>query len=437
MQLGETVNLFSRKGRKFVTVFLAEGNTKDANGVGLADSYLEEFGRQMVADRIGHTALAYPTAGHPKWKNAPLSLVQSGNTTAIASFYKRQAEDNRIGTYISTFVKKIPETGKRRLLGTFEITDPVYQKMWDEKKFPRWNSTSLYELERNREGFITKAIPIDNCSVNDPHYGIQRAGIYHVCDGDKAEECISQAQQIIIKQSGGICSLCKNSSAQLFTEFFNANNPLIELQEILQSGDLTEESSNPSTTDVTNNQSAAEGEKTLPDTTQTKVVVEENKEGKEVTNKEKQSQQEGEERDWKAYAKELEQTLMSSKKDVDENYVSKKEFAKLTKELRLNKINAALGNLRKQLPTLFKDDDDFASKVAVFNNLKMTDDEVLEHIARTNEMYLPIIKENKKLSQSGNLTPYGIDVDSITNNLKSSGQQDDNNKQKVITVGDL
>lgn len=434
MQLGETVNLFSRKGRKFVTVFLAEGNTKDANGVGLADSYLEEFGRQMVADRIGHTALAYPTAGHPKWKNAPLSLVQSGNTTAIASFYKKQAEDNRIGTYISTFVKNIPELGKRRLLGTFEINDPVYQKMWDEKKFPRWNSTSIYELERNQEGFITKAIPIDNCSVNDPHYGIQRAGIYHVCDGDKAEDCISEAQQILIKQSGGICSLCKNSSAQLFTEFFNANNPLIELQEILQSGDLTEESSNPTaTTGIIT--AAAEGEKTLPDTTQTKVVVEENKEGKEEV-KEK-SQEGGEERDWKAYAKELEQTLMSSKKDIDENYVSKKEFSKLTKELRLNKINAALGNLRKQLPAMFKDDDDFANKVSVFNNLKMTDDEVLEHIARTNEMYLPIIKENKKLSQSGNLTPYGIDVESITHNLKSSGQEDGNNKQKVITVGDL
>lgn len=434
MQLGETVNLFTRKGRKFVTVFLAEGNTKDANGVGLADSYLEEFGKQMIADRIGHTALAYPTAGHPKWQNAPPSLVQSGNSTAIASWYKRQAQDNRIGTYISTFVKKIPETGKRRLLGTFEIDDPLYQKMWDQKKFPRWNSTSIYELERNKEGFITKAIPIDNCSVNDPHYGIQRAGIYHVCEGDKAG-CVTEAQQVLIQQSGGICSLCKNSSAKLFTEFYDPNNPLIELAEILQSGDLTEESSNP--TAVTNNTNAtAEGEKTLPDTTQTKLVEENKVEGKEEV-KEKSQEQQGEERDWKAYAKELEQTLMSSKKDVDENYVSKKEFSKLTKELRLNKINAALGNLRKQLPTMFKDEDDFANKVAHFNNLKMTDDEVLEHIARTNEMYLPIIKENKKLSQSGNLTPYGIDVDSITSNLKSSGTKEGDNKQKVITVGDL
>lgn len=426
MQIGETVNLFTKKGKKFVTVFLAEGNSKDENGVGIADSYLEEFGKQIVADQIGHTALAFPTAGHPKWMNAPETLVQSGNTSAIASWYKKQAQSNRIGTYVSTFIKKIKETGKRLLLGTFEISDPVYQKMWDQRKFPRWNSTSLYELEKNSEGFITKAIPIDNCSVNSPHYGIQRSGIYHVCEG--GNECINQAQEILIKQSGGLCQLCKHSSVELFTEFYDPNNPLIELQEILQSGDLSEESSNPTTPTPIN--VSVEGEKTLPDTTQTK-LVEQKIEGKEqVENKEEA------EKDWKAYAKELEQTLMSSKKDVDENYVSKKEFSKLTKELRLNKINAALGNLRKSLPTMFKDEEDFANKVAHFNNLKMTDEEVLEHIVKTNEMYLPIIKENKKLSQSGNLTPYGIDVESITSNLRS-GTQEGNNKQKVITVGDL
>lgn len=424
MHIGETVNTFSNKGKKYVTVFLAEGDTFDSNGVGIADSYLEEFGKQFVSDQITQTALAYPSAGHPKYEKPPIELRQSGNTSAILKWYRKQAKPYSIGKFVSTFVKKIVETGKRRLLGTFVIEDPKYQKMWDEKRFPKWNSTSLYELETNNKGFITKAIPVDNCSVNDPHYGTQRAGIYHVCEG--GDECITESQQAVIKQSGGMCSLCKNSSVQLFTEFFDPNNPLITLQEILQSGDLTDDSTN-STSATTN----AEESKTLPDNTQK--LVEEKTEGIEKKEENKQSEPE---RDWKAYALELESKVKSSSDELKDKYVPKAAFEKLTKELRLNKVNATLGNLRKQMPDLFKDDEEFAKRVEYYHNLKMTDEEVLELISQNISMVTPIIKQNQKLRQSGNVTANGIDIDAITNNLKA-GNPDGNNKQKVITVGDL
>lgn len=423
MHLGEVVNVFSKKGKKYVTVFLAEGDTKDKNGVGIADSYLEEFGKQFVSDQITQTALAYPSAGHPKYQKPPIELRQSGNTSAIIKWYKKQALPYRIGTFVNTFVKKIVETGKRRLLGTFVIEDPKYQKMWDEKRFPKWNSTSLYELETDNRGFITNAIPVDNCSVNDPHYGTQRAGIYHTCEG--GDECITESQQAVIKQSGGMCSLCKNSSVQLFTEFFDPNNPHISLDEILQSGNLTDDTNS---TPANN----AEGDikmVTLPDDTQK--LIEEKKEGvKEETTKEEP------ERDWKAYALELEGKAKTITDELKDKYVPKAQFEKLTKELRLNKVTSTLGNIRKQMPDLFKDDAEFTKKVEFYHNLKMTDEEVLELIAENIKMIAPIAKQNEKLRQSGNTTPFGIDIDAITNNLKSMNGSD-NNKQKAITIGDL
>jgi hypothetical protein len=426
MHIGETVNIFSKKGKKFVTVFLAEGDTFDSNGVGIADSYLEEFGKQIVSDQIGQTALAYPTAGHPKWATAPKELLQSGNISAIASWYKKQALPHTIGRFVSTFIKKIVETGKRRLLGTFVIDDPKYQKMWDDHKFPRWNSTSILEIEKDSKGFVTKALPIDNCSVNQPHYGIQRAGVYHVCNG--GDECIAEAQQILIKQSGGLCSLCKNTSADLFTEFFDPNNPLITLQEILQSGDLTDGSNNTST--APNNAEGVES-KTLPDNTQK--LIEEKTEGIE---KKEEKQLEEPEKDWKAYALELESKSKTISDELKDKYVPKAMFDKLTKELRLNKVTSTLSNIRKQMPDLFKDDAEFSKKVEFYHNLKMTDEEVLELIAENIKMIAPIAKQNEKLRQSGNVTPFGIDIEAITNNLKSNNNAD-NNKQKVITVSDL
>lgn len=429
MQLGEVVNIFTKNKKKFVTVFLAEGNTKDSNGVGIADEYLEEFGKQYVADKIGHTAIAFPTAGHPKYYPAPSELLQSGNTMAIGQWYRKQALPYRIGTYIHTFVKKIKETGKRRLLGTYVIEDPKYQKLWDMKKYPRWNSSSIYEVSKNKDGFITKAIPVDNCSVNTPHYGTQLAGVYHVCDGEQSE-CIAKSEAVL-KQSGQmLCTLCKDKSADLFTNFYDPNNQLIELGEILQSGEsyLTDENTSGAPAETS---TGLPENKTLPDSTQSEIDAAKNKEALE------KEETKPEERDWKAYALELETKMKTSSDELKDKFVPKAAFEKITKELRYNKVNAALNELRKQLPDIFKDEEEFTKKVNYFNNLKMTDEEVLQHITETVNMYSPLIKENRKLKQSGNMTPYGIDVDEITSSLKTSGNSSDDNKNKPILVGEL
>lgn len=448
MQIGETINVFKKGNSKYVTVFLAEGNTKDANGVGIADEYLDDFAKQWIGQY--QTAIAFPTAGHPKYAPIPDEIKQSGNKIEAAiQWYRNQAKPYSIGKFVHTFIKRIKETGKRMLLGTFEIQDSRYKQLWEKQKFPKWNSTSILELDTNKEGFITKAEVVDNCSVNDPHYGTQRAGIYHVCDG--GQECIAKSEQVL-KQSGNglmLCNLCSKSSVDLYTNFFDpssiVNNPHIELRELLQSGEsyLTEENNNSQTSTEQQNKGATSEGKILPDSTQTKIV--ESEEGKNEEKTEEGSGNEGsslpldseKEKDWKAYAMQLESKIKSEKQSIKDNYVSKKDFEKLTQELRYNKVNQALKNLKEQLPDLFKDDKEFTDKVEYFNNLKMSDAEVLEHIKKTVEMYAPLIKENRKLKQSGNQTPYGIDVDEITSKLKSSGNSnDDDNKDKAILVGD-
>ena len=440
VKIGETLDLFSVNKKKYVTVFLAEGNTKDRNGVGIADDYLEEFGRQFVMDGVTQTAIAYPSAGHPKWQKPPLDIIQSGNISNVVSWYKKQAKDYSIGKFVHTFVRKIKETGKRMLFGIFEISDPKYQKMWNEGKFPKWNSTSIYEVATNKEGFITKAIPVDNCSVNDPHYGIQRAGIYHVCDG--GSECITNAENSLLKQSAGLelCNLCKNRSAELYTEFYETNNPHISLKPILQSGESQLVDNNQEAINDSNNDTNADNtqqqqqnkENILTDSTQTLKKVETDQQ-KEQEQKEKQKEEP--ERDWKAYAMQLESQIKERDSNIKEKYVAKKDFDVLRKELRANKVSSALKNLKELVPDLFKDEKEFLEKLEYFNSLKMDDDELLAHIAKTTEMYAPLIKENRKLKQSGELTPYGVDVSEITSKLKSSGNTDsNNNKNKPILV---
>ena len=193
---------YVKNGNIYVPALIAEGDYTNENGICYASSLLEKWHKENAILGIAHNA--HPTGNHPlAYEDTPPDdLAES----AQVDYYRKKSHDWGFGTYVKSILKTL-ETGSKRLIGIFKITDDGAKKAWNEKKFPPFVSSSAF-VHQQKDGVITDASLVGVSSVNKPAYPEHIAGVSKQCTG--GDECITQLAESSNKRDH-YCLYCRHT----------------------------------------------------------------------------------------------------------------------------------------------------------------------------------------------------------------------------------
>lgn len=192
---------YTKGGDIYVPCLIADGDYFNENGIGYPSSLLVEWHKTDAW--VGRVHNAHPSGNHPLAyePDPPEDLAES----AQIDYYLKKSEGWGFGRYVKTFLKTL-ENGSKRLVGIMRIADEGAKRAWNEGKFPKFVSSSVFVLQRDKKGFITDGYPLGVTSVKTPAYPPHIAGVSKQCVGGR--ECISKLVESSQKRDHD-CGQCR------------------------------------------------------------------------------------------------------------------------------------------------------------------------------------------------------------------------------------
>ncbi len=192
---------------------LAESGYLNDNEIGFTPELLTKWHKQDAW--AGLVQNAHPTKNHPLvYEPKPDPGAPIGER--VAHYITKSAKWG-YGSYVKTKLQDM-KNGQKRLLGIFRITEEDAKKAWREKKFPKYNSSSVLIVDRDpNTNLITDAIPIASTSVDKPAFPVDVAGIYGECEG--GDECVTK-----LAESSMGCEYCRHAVLTSFVNNFSSNS---------------------------------------------------------------------------------------------------------------------------------------------------------------------------------------------------------------------
>jgi hypothetical protein len=389
-----------KTGDLFIEVVLAESGY--LNQATPPVGYLPQTIEQMHNDKVweGKVINAHPSKNHPLvYEPRP---KQGWSVAQKVAHYMDKSAKWGFGTIIKTKLSTLKDGINKRLSGIFHIKDEGAKKAWREGKFPKYNSSSVFILDRDANtGLIKEAIPIASTMVDNPANPLDVAAIQNVCEG--GDSCIHK----LAESSDHNCLYCRYTVLANFVNKFSSNS----IGNVSESSMVNDaEASNPNDTQeavttITDETTSASGK-----------PLGENKEKEVVT-------------DYKALAESLQKELNAKNKELKIETEKNADNTKEITQIKKDKLESKIREILAKVP-MFAFENKEENKEEVVKNFmkkfgKLDESEILQDVRDRFALSQKLLTIQQKQTASQNKQVAESSRNLITNDGKLNVPEED------------